>query len=178
VVLPVAVDKVLDWDDVCPSRQDMMAASGVVLENAADMAKAFPDLWPSHEAARQQKARSVTSCYYRDLSNSRTSHSSSVVAYRPAGPGQKDRTARFDLVLIRDPRAWLEAKLGPLAHFEMIGGAAPLPATLPIADARARLTALSARLDAALALRITNDRARLRALSHRMEAAQPNPAAA
>jgi hypothetical protein len=81
-------------------------------------------------------------------------------------------------VLIRDPRAWLEAKLGPLAHFEMIGGAAPLPATLPIADARARLTALSARLDAALALRITNGRARLRALSHRMEAAQPNPAAA
>ena len=178
VVLPVAVDEVLDWDDVCPSRQDMMAASGVVLENAADMAKAFPHLWPSHEAARQQKARSVTSCYYRDLSNSRTSHSSSVVAYRPAGPGQKDRTARFDLVLIRDPRAWLEAKLGPLAHFEMIGGATSLPATLPIADARARLTALSARLDAALALRITKGCARLRALSHRMEAAQPNPAAA
>jgi putative DNA primase/helicase len=42
----------------------MMAASGVVLENAADIARAFPDLWPSHDAARQQKARSVTSCYY------------------------------------------------------------------------------------------------------------------
>jgi len=178
VVLPVAVHEVLDWDDVCPSRQDMMAASGVVLENAADMARAFPDLWPSHDAARQQKARSVTSCYYRDLSNSRTSHSSSVVAYRPAGPGQKDRTTRFDLVLIPDPRAWLEAKLGPLAHFEMIGGATPQPATPPIPDARARLTALSARLDAALAQRITHDRARLTALSHRMEAAQPNPAAA
>jgi putative DNA primase/helicase len=178
VVLPVAVHEVLNWDDVCPSRQDMMAASGVVLENAADMARAFPDLWPSHDAARQQKARSVTSCYYRDLSNSRTSHSSSVVAYRLAGPGQKDRTAQFDLVLIPDPRAWLEAKLGPLAHFEMIGGAAPQPATPPIADARARLTALSARLDAALTQRITNDRAHLTALSHRMEAAQPNPAAA
>ena len=152
-----------------------MAASGVVLENAADMVRAFPDLWPSHDAARQQKARSVTSCYYRDLSNSRTSHSSSIVAYRPAGPGQKDRTARFDLVLISDPRAWLEGKL---AHYEMIGGAAPQPARHPIADARARLIALSALLDAALAQRITHDRARLTALSHRMEAAQPNPAAA
>jgi exonuclease VII large subunit len=60
----------------------------------------------------------------------------------------------------------------------MIGGAAPQPATPPVADARARLTALSARLDAALAQRITHDRARLTALSHRMEAAQPNPAAA
>jgi putative DNA primase/helicase len=178
VVLPVAVHEVLDWADVCPSRQDMMAASGVVLENAADMARAFPDLWPSHDAARQQKARSVTSCYYRDLSNSRTSHSSSVVAYRPAGPGQKDRTARFDLVLVPDPRAWLESRMGPLAHFEVVGGAAPEPATPPIADARVRLTALSVRLDAALAQRITHDRARLTALSYRMEAAQPNPAAA
>jgi hypothetical protein len=106
------------------------------------------------------------------------SPSSSVVAYRPAGSGQKDRTARFDLVLIADPRSWLEATLGPLAHFEMISGKAPQHTTPPIADARARLTALSARLDAALAHRITDDRTRLTALSHRMEAAQPNPAAA
>ncbi|MBR0683844.1 hypothetical protein GXW74_25435 [Roseomonas eburnea] len=178
VVLPVAVHEVLDWDEVCPSRQDMMAASGVVLENAADMAKAFPDLWPSREAAKKQNQRRGTNCYYRDLSNSNLSPSSSIVAYRPAGPGQKDRTARFDLALIADPRAWLEAKLGPLAHFEMISGKAPQHTTPPIADARARLNALSARLDAALAQRITHDRARLTALSHRMEAAQPNPAAA
>ena len=60
----------------------------------------------------------------------------------------------------------------------MISGKAPQHTTPPIADARARLNALSARLDAALAQRITHDRARLTALSHRMEAAQPNPAAA
>jgi len=178
VVLPVAVHEALDWDDVRPTDHDIMAASGMVLENAADMARAFPDLWPSRDAAKKQNQRRGTNCYYRDLSNSNLSPSSSVVAYRPAGPGQKDRTARFDLVLIPDPRAWLEAKLGPLAHFEMIGGATPQPATPPIVDARARLTALSARLDAALAQRITHDRARLTALSHRMEAAQPNPAAA
>ena len=57
VVLPVTVHEVLQWDDIRPTRHDAMLAAGVVLENAADMAKAFPELWPSHDAARQQKAR-------------------------------------------------------------------------------------------------------------------------
>jgi putative DNA primase/helicase len=125
VVLPVTVDEVLAWDDVRPSRRDAMAATGVVLENAADMAKGFPELWPSHDAARQDRARSVTFGYYRTFYNSDLSHSSSVVTYRPAGAGQKDRQARFDLGLIPDPRAWLEQRLGPLAHFEVIDGAMP-----------------------------------------------------
>ncbi len=125
VVLPVTVDEVLAWDDVRPSRHDMMAAAGVELENAVDMAKAFPELWPSHDAARQERARSVTFCYYRTLYNSELSHSSSVVAYRPAGAGQKDRQARFDLALVPAPRTWLEQRLGPLAHFEVIDGAMP-----------------------------------------------------
>ena len=53
------------------------------------------------------------------------SRSSSVLAYRPAGAGQKDRQARFDLGLIPDPRAWLEQRLGPLVHFEVIDGTMP-----------------------------------------------------
>lgn len=217
VVLPVPVDEVLTWDEVRPSRHDMMAAVGVELENAADMAKAFPELWPSHDAARQERARSVTFCYYRTLYNSELSHSSSVVAYRPAGAGQKDRQARFDLGLIPDPRTWLEQRLGPLAHFEVIDGAMPdttagvaggdgvaanasdpntagmtidaapgapdlasrAPEVIPdLAAARARLTDLGTRLDAAIHQRIANDRARLAALSARLEAAKPTTAAA
>lgn len=100
------------------------------------------------------------------------------MTYRPAGAGQKDRQARFDLALIADPRAWLESRLGPLAHFEMLGGAPSAAPADPVVDARAHLTALSARLDAAFDQRLATDRARLTALSHRMEAAQPNPAAA
>ncbi len=204
VVLPITVNEVLSWEDVQPTRHDMMAVTGVVLENAADMAKTFPDLWSSHDAARQEKARSVTNCYYRDSYNSKMSHSSSVVTYRPAGAGQKDRQARFDLDLIADPRAWLQRRLGDLAHFEMVGGdiamatapaaatadtiepsitASPtvsdaMSATFDIADARARLTDLSARLDAAIHQRIANDRARLVALSARLEAARPRVEAA
>jgi hypothetical protein len=63
VVLPIAVHEVVSWEDIKPTRLDAMAAAGVVLENAADMARAFPELWPSHDAARQEKARSVTFGY-------------------------------------------------------------------------------------------------------------------
>ncbi len=216
VVLPVTVNEVLDWDEVQPSRHDMMAAAGVELENAADMARAFPDLWTGYEAARKQTQRTGTNCYYRTLYNSEMSRSSSVVAYRPAGAGQKDRQARFDLELIPDPRTWLEQRLGSLAHFEVIDGTMPdttagvaggdgvaaaapgpilagsdipapcapehtaqAPALIPdLAVARARLTDLSARLDAAIHQRIANDRARLAVLSARLEAAKPTTAAA
>ncbi|MFN6999583.1 MAG: hypothetical protein ACK4ST_06070 [Elioraea tepidiphila] len=177
VVLPVAVHEVLAWEEVQPSRHDIMAAAGVELENAADMARCFPELWPSHDAARQD-GRSVRNCYYRDLHNSRSSHSSSVVSYRPAGPGQKDRQARFDLELVPDPRGWLETRLGTLAHFEMLGGEPSSAPADPVADARARLAALSARLDAAIHQRLAADRARLSAVSARLEAAKPHPAAA
>ena len=179
VVLPVAVHEVLAWDDVRPTDQDIMASTGVELENAADMAKAFPDLWQSRDAAKKHNQRRGTNCYYRSLSNSSLSPSSSVVIYRPAGAGQKDRQARFDLALIPDPRVWLEARLGPLAHFEMLGeepsSAAPMD---PAAEARARLAVLSTRLDAAIQQRLATDRARLAALSARLEAAKPDPAAA
>jgi putative DNA primase/helicase len=180
VVLPVAVHEVLAWDEVRPSRHDIMATAGVEIENAADMARCFPELWPSHDAARQD-GRSVRNCYYRDLHNSRSSHSSSVVSYRPAGPGQKARQARFDLALIPDPHAWLEARLGTLAHYEMLGGEVPPVASADVTgsdDGRTRLTALSARLDAAIHRPLATDRACLAALSARLEAAMPDSAAA
>ena len=53
VVLPVTVDELLPWADLRPSRRDLMAIQGVRLENAADMAACFPELWPTADAARQ-----------------------------------------------------------------------------------------------------------------------------
>ena len=47
VVLPVTVDALVPWSDPRPTRRDLMALSGVVLENAADMAACFLDLWSS-----------------------------------------------------------------------------------------------------------------------------------
>ncbi|MFC3099807.1 hypothetical protein [Altererythrobacter lauratis] len=120
IVLPVPADEVISWDDLAPSRIDMMAARGVILDNAADRARCFPDLWPNHDAARKDGQRTGTNCYYRSSYNSRMSHSSGMVTYRPAGPGQKRRTANFDLDLIPDPRSWLTEHLGELASYEVV----------------------------------------------------------
>jgi putative DNA primase/helicase len=119
VVLPVTVSELVDWEDLRPTRHDLMAARGVVLENAADMAACFPDLWPTADAARQDRSRSVTNCYYRILYNSEMSHSSVAVSYRPEGAGQRPRHAIFDLSIISNPKAWLIHRLGALATCEV-----------------------------------------------------------
>ena len=74
---------------------------------------AFPDLWPTRDAAKKDAQRRGTNCYYRILYNSEMSPSSAVVSYRPEGAGRKLRSATFDLTIIPDPEAWLTARLGP-----------------------------------------------------------------
>ena len=92
-----------------------MALSGIVLENAADMATCFPELWLRREAAKKDSQRKGTNDYYRDLYNSKLSPSSVEVTYRPEGGGHRAPTARVDLARIPDPEAWLTNRLGPLA---------------------------------------------------------------
>ena len=118
-VLPLIVQEVVTWQQIRPSRHDLMALDGVVLENAADMARCFPDLWPSRDAAKKDSQRRGTNCYYKDLYNSKLSPSSAWVTYQPEGAGQRARTALFDTSIIPDPENWLAKSLGPLARFEV-----------------------------------------------------------
>jgi putative DNA primase/helicase len=69
VVLPVTVDNLALWSDLKPTRRDLMALSGIVLDNAADRATCFPDLWSNREAAKKDGQRKGTNGYYRDLYN-------------------------------------------------------------------------------------------------------------
>ena len=170
VVLPVTVDALVPWSDLKPSRRDLMALSGIVLENAADMAACFPDLWPSAVAARQDRSRSVTNCYYRELYNSQMSHSSAEVTWRPTGPGHRARTARVDLARIPDPEAWLTNRLRPLASFELKPCAFAASAAIDPSDAE-RLDALASRLPASMQAAVATRRAALDALAARLEAA-------
>ena len=117
-VLPLTVQEVVPWQQIRPSRHDLMALEGVVLENAADMARCFPDLWPSRDAAKKDSQRRGTNCYYKDLYNSKLSPSSAWVTYQLEGAGQRARTALFDTSIIPDPENWLTKRLGPLARFE------------------------------------------------------------
>ncbi len=118
-VLPLTVHEVVPWQEIRPSRHDLMALEGVVLENAADMAKCFPDLWPSRDAGKKDSQRRGTNCYYKDLYNSKLSPSSVWVTYQPEGAGQRARTALFDTSIIPDPENWLFKRLGPLARCEV-----------------------------------------------------------
>jgi putative DNA primase/helicase len=165
VVLPVTVDALVPWSQIRPARRDLMTLAGIVLENAADMATCFPELWLTAAAARQDRSRSVTNCYYRDLYNSQMSHSSVVVTYRPSGPGHRSRSARVDLALIPDPEAWLTNRLGPLAQCDI--------AVLPDAQAKqqARLDVLASRLTASMQAILATRRAALDVLAARLEAA-------
>ncbi|WP_374293128.1 toprim domain-containing protein [Paenirhodobacter enshiensis] len=170
VVLPVTVDALVPWSDLKPTRRDLMALSGIVLDNAADMAACFPDLWPTREAAKKDGQRKGTNGYYRDLYNSRMSPSSAEVTWRPAGPGHRLRTARVDLARIPDPEAWLTNRLGPLASFEIRHiGAAANAASDP--GDPGRLHALASRLTASMQAALATRRAALDALAARLEAA-------
>jgi putative DNA primase/helicase len=113
--LPLAVHEVVPWQ--APDWFDEMALRGAVLENAADMARAYSDLWESHEVARKAKQRSGTNAYN---DNYIKEFVPLLVRYRLAGGGQKDRNALFDQTVIIDPRAWLEHRLGPLAAYEVV----------------------------------------------------------
>ena len=155
------------------SRELMQRLERIVLENAADMAACFPELWATAAAARQDRSRSVTNCYYRDLYNSQMSHSSAEVTYRPQGAGHRARTARVDLARIPDPETWLTNRLGPLASFEMraIAGA---EAEVPDPADAARLDKLASRLTASMQAVLAARRAALDALSIRLEAEKPD----
>ena len=51
----------------------------------------------------------------------------SGLSYQPAGTGQLRRLCMINLARYPDPRAVLEAALGPLALFEVLTGSEPAP---------------------------------------------------
>jgi putative DNA primase/helicase len=57
VVLPLEVDKVTTWERIQPKSAQVMAAEGAVPLTYSDMAAAYPDLFPSADAARMTLTR-------------------------------------------------------------------------------------------------------------------------
>jgi putative DNA primase/helicase len=52
IVLPIEVDEVTTWERIQPGPLEVMRAAGAVPSTYADMAAAYPDLFPSGDAAR------------------------------------------------------------------------------------------------------------------------------
>jgi putative DNA primase/helicase len=100
-VLPITVDEVSNWKD--PSLLLETAAEGVVLLSPVDMVRVWPTIWPNTRAADRTLAMAVPSLPGFER-----------FSYQLEGAKMKPRLAYFDLELMPDPRAWLEAQLGPL----------------------------------------------------------------
>ena len=117
VCLPLTVDEVVSWDKVKPGAEAVMLAAGVWLDSPSDMAKVWPHVWPTEEAAHGWRKRftagqsPIEIGIYRDLT--------ACGGYQLPGPRQKWRTFRFDPSAVPDPEAWLEERLGPLAGFKI-----------------------------------------------------------
>jgi putative DNA primase/helicase len=115
VVLPLEVDQVAEW--VAPGKETEMEAEGVRLDSPTDMAKAWPAVWASPEAAKEwKKAEQRGEFLYIDSSKGKPP----CVRYQLPGAKQKWKEAKYDPGVITDLRGWLEARLGPLAGFEAI----------------------------------------------------------
>jgi hypothetical protein len=100
-VLSVTVDEVSPWKE--PSLLIETAAEGVMLTSPVDLVKVWPSIWPNDKAADRTLAKGVPALPGFDL-----------ITYQLDGPKMTRRTAYFDQNIIPVPRAWLEARLGPL----------------------------------------------------------------
>ena len=57
MTLPIAVDEVVQFGDLEPTKIDSMIERGLVPQWGADAAKLYPDLWPTAQAAQKAYRR-------------------------------------------------------------------------------------------------------------------------
>jgi hypothetical protein len=111
VCLPVEVDVVATWKDIQPDVIDVMWATGAIPGGYGDMADAYPDLFPSRDAAKMairrtnQEQTSIEDILYRRMFRV------SVVGYRRKGSRGPAGKLFYDADRI-DPLAWLTARFG------------------------------------------------------------------
>lgn len=123
VCLPLTVSEVVNWSP--PGEEFEMLAEGIVLESAADMSTAWPDVWPTDGAARvwlhrhTRGAGNTVTDPYKNYLYIGLGNGVRRFRYQRAGRNQKWRAGAFDPATLADPRAWLESRLGPIAGFSL-----------------------------------------------------------
>ena len=138
VPLALPVDHLTTWDELVPDRLEVVGARGVVLDNNADLARAYPDLFKDTEAAknaRRRRAARTVSFPYNKVSIGKRHGPPTEVHYQLAGKGQKLKRAYYCPDQVADIRAWLTNKLGAVTAFEVVGfEPTPLPDTADMAE--------------------------------------------
>jgi putative DNA primase/helicase len=128
VPLRIPLDRTISANDLHLTQAErMLALGGVAFENGADAFRAYPDLWPSAEAARQalKPSRSGTKPNERVLIRECPTPPALWI-YQRATAGAKRAEVLIDLAMVPDPAAWLAERLGKLARCE------PAPVTQPV----------------------------------------------
>jgi hypothetical protein len=119
VILPIAVDQFLPDEALNPTPIDLMLAEGgVAFESGASAAIAYPQLWPTRSAAKKALQRANRGTFSKKNIPLRKCP---PVRFQRIGPKLHVERAVFDPRLVPNPHAAIEAMLGPLAMFELIG---------------------------------------------------------
>lgn len=134
------LDAVTDWPTIQPDRVERMAARGVVLHGPTDAARAYPDLFPSSEAARQafrdpKRSTGGIPSIVVILGDPPVDRGPTRISYRPmptpAEPKPKTRICEVtDPARLDRMQAWLSALVGPLALFEVHQPEPPQPSVI------------------------------------------------
>jgi hypothetical protein len=144
VVLPLPVARLVRWPHVRPYVMGRMLARGAVLFSPSDAARAYPDLFPSTEAAKKALQRqgpiSGTSPYGKIIIGECPRNQPVEVSYRPNGRGQQTRRALVAPERLAGFSTWIEAVCGPLALLKIANMPAPAE---PIAAPPVTVTAPS-----------------------------------
>ncbi len=128
-VLDTPVDELFDADlffRVSPQER-MLAEGGVAFESPVDAVKFYPELWPSVKAAQKalERSKSMATFSYKETLIGKCRHA--LVSYRRKGNGQQSKRCLADLSVVPDPKAALEAMLGPLAMVMVVREEATAP---------------------------------------------------
>ncbi|WP_018259944.1 hypothetical protein [Methylobacterium sp. WSM2598] len=128
--LPIIFDEVVYWEP--PEADTEMLADGVVLTSPSDMSRAWPNVWKDNQSAKDWMH--VRKPSQDDLISAITKKVPRVLLfkYQHQGARQKWRCGAYDPAVVKDIRAWLETRVGPMAKVEVIEAerpASPEPAS-------------------------------------------------
>jgi hypothetical protein len=144
ICLPLAVDETLTWDEMQPSRLQVMWARGAIPLSDRDMASCYPDLFVSEGAAKQALRRekgvqipidiySIGICtpfYFLpgaiplngEIEPAAGAAAEEIpgfllIGYRRSGSRGRPCRLLYDPERISDPAAWLRERLGEVERF-------------------------------------------------------------
>jgi hypothetical protein len=113
-VLPIEVDEVTTWNRIQPGMAQVMRAAGAVPLSYPDMARAYPDFFPTADAARMtitREAKNAEQTPISYISSIGVCSGFSRQRYRRLGARGAALVLLYDPTRV-EPKKWLTERLG------------------------------------------------------------------